>query len=315
MLDFKGRVAIITGAGQGLGRTYALVLAARGARIVVNDLPPSRPGERGLATQVAEEITAAGGIAVACEGSVITDAAQIVESAIASFGQLDILINNAGSTHHRMFEDLNEDQFQAQVDLHLGGGIAMCRAALPHLKRSSPGKIVNTISSGIFGNPAISNYTAGKGGLLGFSRSFGPEALAHDIHVNCVFPNGSTRLHWDLAEAFQALLKTHFMPDRVAAFVAWLVHQDTTVANEMFQVGGGTAARLAFAQYPHVQVTTDTPEAWAAQSAAVLADGPVQPIPDTLTMFARELDVICPEERVDLSKLLEDNHEPMGEGK
>lgn len=313
MLDFKGRVAIITGAGQGLGRTYALMLAARGARILVNDLPRSGPGERGLATQVADEIIAAGGIAVACEASVVTDAERIVETAIAHFGQLDILINNAGSTNHRMFEDLSEEQFKAQLDVHLGGGVAMCRAALPHLKRSAPGKIVNTISSGIFGNPAISNYTAGKGGLLGFSRSFGLEALAHDIHLNCVFPNGSTRLQWDMAEAFQALLKTHFMPDRVAAFVAWLVHQDTAVANEMFEVGGGAVARLAFAQFPYVQAGADTPEAWAAHGAAVMAEGPLRAIPDTLTMFARELDVICPGERVDLSKLLEDKHEPTGE--
>ncbi|MEL0252116.1 MAG: SDR family NAD(P)-dependent oxidoreductase, partial [Novosphingobium sp.] len=260
MLDFKGRVAVITGAGQGLGRSYALVLAARGARILVNDLPEFRPGKRGLAAQVANEITTAGGIAVACEGSVVTEAARIVQAAIDSFGQLDILINNAGSTHHRMFEDLSDEEFKAQIDVHLGGGVAMCRAALPHLKRSGTGKIVNTISSGIFGNSAISNYTAGKGGLLGFSRSFGLEALAHNIHLNCVFPNGSTRLQWDMAEAFQSLLKAHFMPDRVAAFVAWLVHQDTKVANEMFEVGGGAVARLAFAHFPYVQAGADSPE-------------------------------------------------------
>jgi hypothetical protein len=113
-------------------------------------------------------------------------------------------------------------------------------------------------------------------------------------------------LQWDMAQAFQSLLQQHFKPERVAAFVAWLVHQDTMVANEMFEVGGGVVSRLAFAHQPYVQAGEDTPEAWAGLGEAVMADGELRPIPHTLAMLERELAVVCPGEKVDLSKLLED---------
>ncbi|WP_160101394.1 SDR family NAD(P)-dependent oxidoreductase [Rhodococcus sp. T7] len=166
MLDFDGRVAVVTGAGRGVGRAHAKTLAARGCRVVVNDLPGTGASgaASGPAHDVVNEIVAAGGTAVASEHSVTGGSARnIIADAIEQFGQLDILINNAGGTDHRAFEDHTPDSFRADVEPHLFGGVEVCRAAWPHLKQSGTGRIVNTISAGIFRQRLHRELLCGQG--------------------------------------------------------------------------------------------------------------------------------------------------------
>jgi NAD(P)-dependent dehydrogenase (short-subunit alcohol dehydrogenase family) len=304
MLDFEGRVAIVTGAGRGIGRAHALTLAARNCRVVVNDIPLAGSA-RGPAQDVVAEITEAGGMAIACEIGIDRYPAGIVAASIEAFGRLDILINNAGTTDHAAFEELTPERFDAQVDLHCTGAVNLIRAAWPHLRRSGSGRVINTSSAGIYGNAFISNYAAGKGALTGFSRCLAFEGEPYGITVNCIMPNGSTRLQSVMDARLQPILHEHFQPDRVAAFVAWLAHQDTTINNGMFEVGGNMVARIEFAQYPFLKVDETSPEAWADQRAALVGQGELTPIGSGIELLMRQLRAAEPAFDLDLSDVLE----------
>ena len=291
MLDFAGRVAIVTGAGRSIGRAYALMLAERNCRVVVNDLP----GEDGpgVAHQVVAEIRSKGGQAIANEDSVIDGAAKLVNAAIAEFGQLDIVINNAGSVDHRPFEAMSPEDWKAQVDIHLFAAVDVCRHAWPHLQKSGTGRIVNTSSAAILGNPYVTPYASGKAGIMAFSRSLALEAAAHKINVNCIFPNAWSRLWEDLEPSLTKMLKTHCTPQRVAAFGVWLVHQDTTINGEMFDVVGGMAAPMNFAYYPYVRADNFEPEGWIGKQEQMFAGKNVttpKGAIDVLTQQLHELD-------------------------
>jgi NAD(P)-dependent dehydrogenase (short-subunit alcohol dehydrogenase family) len=300
MLDFAGRVAIVTGSGRGLGRAHARLLASRGCRVVINDIPAS-DGSRGAAHDVVAEILSEGGIASANETSILTGAGQIVRDAVDRYGRLDILINNAGTTENGLFEQLGQDQFRSQIELHCLAAIDLCRHAWPHLKQSGAGRIINTVSGGIYGNPGISNYAAGKAALLGFSRSLALEGLTDNIHVNCIGPNGRTRLTDGMPAQLQQFLDEHFQPERIAAFVAWLAHQDCPITQEIFEVGGGMVARVRFAHQAFVHASSDTPEAWSEKTAEVTTDGPLTPLSATIDVMDREFREIDP--GFDMSKL------------
>lgn len=303
MLDFSGKVAIVTGAGRGLGRAHAMLLAARGCRVVVNDL--AEPDGLGPAHEVVGEILSAGGDAVVNETNVAEAPEAIVEAAVQAFGGLDILINNAGVFDPRPFGDFTPESWPEQVKVHLLGGVRLCQAAWPLLKASGRGKVINTISSGVYGNSLLTGYAAAKGGLLGFSR-----ALAHDgepfgIDVNSVFPGASTRMQASIDAALQPFLKAHFQPERVAAFVAWLVHEDTRITGEMFEVGGGVAARVRYAHQGFVSAVAQTPEGWQDAASALFAEQALHPIAGTLDMAMQQIGAVDPDFSVSLNDILE----------
>ncbi|MEL0252142.1 MAG: SDR family NAD(P)-dependent oxidoreductase [Novosphingobium sp.] len=303
MLDFTDKVAIVTGAGRGLGRAHAMLLAARGCRVVVNDL--AEPDGRGPAHDVVDEIRGVGGDAVVNEASVAQAPEAIVDAAVKAFGGLDILINNAGVFDPRPFGDFTPEEWPLQVQVHLLGGVRLCQAAWPLLKASARGKVINTISSGVYGNSLLTGYAAAKGGLLGFSRAMAHDGGPFGIDVNSVFPGASTRMQSSIDEAMQPFLKAHFQPERVAAFVAWLVHQDTRITGEMFEVGGGVAARVRFAHHGFVGAAAQTPEAWQDAAGMIFAESALYPIAGTLDMAMQQTRAVDPNFRVSLDDILE----------
>ncbi len=203
-LRFDGRVAIVTGAGGGLGREHALALARRGARVVVNDLGGARDGSGGSATAaeaVVAEIAAAGGEAMASAASVTDFPAvqAMVEEALARWGQVDILVNNAGVLRDRTFAKMELDDFRFVVDVHLMGAVNCTKAVWDHMREANYGRIVmTTSSSGLYGNFGQSNYGAAKMALVGLMQTLSIEGAKHDIRVNCLAPTAHTRMTEDL---------------------------------------------------------------------------------------------------------------------
>ena len=297
MLDFGGRVAIVTGAGRGLGRAHALLLASRGARVVVNDLPSHVPGED-PARSVVDEILAAGGVAVANHDSVVGGAAAIVAQAADAFGGVDVLINNAGVLSGTAFAETPAEDWHAVFDVHFRGTVEVCRAAWPWLRRSGSGRIVNTASSGMLGNGGLSSYGAAKAAIWGFTRSIAIEGEPLGIFANTILPSARTRITAEIDDpGVQETLRKYFDPEHVSALVAWLVHQDTRVTNEVFQVSGGRAGRLTMAAMPTLRIASSTPEEWQREATRLLADGPLSALTSTAQMFAGELADADPEVR------------------
>jgi NAD(P)-dependent dehydrogenase (short-subunit alcohol dehydrogenase family) len=273
-LRFDGKVAIVTGAGRGLGRDYALLLARRGAHVVVNDLghgPDGSPSDETPANEVVAEISAFGGQAIASRGNVISDADAIVQSAIDSFGRLDILINNAGYSGGGLFPDISQQDWDAMICTHVGGAVNMSRAAWPHLAAAGAGRIVNMSSASAFGGPYTSHYATAKSAMIGLTRSLAGEGAAVGLTMNTVMPSAYTRLTAQIPdERLRDYLSAHFPPSRVAPFVAWLAHEATTVNGEIFSVGGGTATRVVLAVTDNIHVSEDTPEQWAKKGPELL---------------------------------------------
>src|SRR6266513_1951865 len=206
MPDLSGKVAIVTGAGRGIGRSHALALATAGARVVVNDLGAGVAGEgsdAGPAEQVVEEIRAAGGEA-STNGENVADfagAERLVQHAIDEFGRLDILVNNAGILRDRMIVNMTEDEWDAVIAVHLKGHFAPTRHAAAYWRERSKageevrGRVVNTASpSGVFGNVGQTNYGAAKAGIAGFTVIVAQELRRYGVTVNCLAPNARTRM-------------------------------------------------------------------------------------------------------------------------
>lgn len=193
-LDFSGRVAIVTGAGGGLGREHALALAKRGAKVVVNDLGGARDGSGGSASAaqaVADEIIAAGGEAMANSASVTDFAAvqAMVQETMAKWGRIDILINNAGILRDKSFGKMELDDFRLVIEVHLMGSVNCCKAVWPVMSAQNYGRIMmTTSSSGLYGNFGQSNYSAAKLGLVGLMQTLSIEGAKHDIRVNALAP-------------------------------------------------------------------------------------------------------------------------------
>lgn len=220
MIDFKGRVAIVTGAGGGLGRQHALALARRGAKVVVNDLGGARDGSggsAGAAQQVVDEIRAGGGEAMANAASVTDfEAVQgMVQQAIDAWGRVDILINNAGILRDKSFAKMDLADFRLVLDVHLMGAMHCCKAVWPHMTAQKYGRIVmTTSSSGLYGNFGQSNYGAAKLALVGLMQTLSLEGAKHDIRVNSLAPTAATRMTEDLmpAEVLRALQPEAVVP-------------------------------------------------------------------------------------------------------
>jgi NAD(P)-dependent dehydrogenase (short-subunit alcohol dehydrogenase family) len=262
-LRFDGRVAIITGAGGGLGRAHALQLARRGARILVNDLGGAVDGtgsSTSAAGRVVEEIVAAGGFAVADHNTVATadGGRAIVGNAVDAFGRVDILVNNAGILRDKAFHNMDAQMIDAVVDVHLKGALYVSQPAFRLMREQGYGRIVNTSSaSGLFGNFGQANYGAAKAGLAGLTRVLALEGAAHGIKVNAIAPIASTRMTVDLLGE----LADKVTPESVSPVVAYLAHEDCAVNGCVYSVAGGRVARIFVAESAGAVLPQLTPEA------------------------------------------------------
>jgi NAD(P)-dependent dehydrogenase (short-subunit alcohol dehydrogenase family) len=245
-LGFEGRVAVITGAGGGLGRQHALMLARRGARIVVNDLGGAVDGtgaDTSAAQKVVDEITAGGGEAVANTSSVATPegGAEIVQAAIDAFGQVDIVINNAGILRDKAFHNMTPDLMNPVLDVHLRGAFHVTQPAFVRMREQGFGRIVSTSSAaGIFGNFGQTNYGAAKMGLVGFTNVLAVEGAKYNIKANAIAPLALTRM----TENIMGGLGDKLDPALVSPLVTYLAHDDCAVSGEVYSVGGGRVARV-----------------------------------------------------------------------
>src|SRR6202012_5103196 len=264
-LRFDERVAVITGAGGGLGKQYALLLASRGARIVVNDTGGSVTGDgsdSGAADAVAEEIRQRGGEAVADSHSVTSPEGgqAIIDTAIRAWGRVDVVINNAGIVRDAPFEDITADRLDPLVDVHLKGAFNVSRPAWKLMREQGYGRILNTCSAaGLLGAERMSNYGAAKTGLVGLTRVLAAEGAGHDIKVNAVAPIAYTRILAHSVETVSPpddasaqvvlddLVKQYLQkldPARVAPVAVFLTHRECPVSGEIYTVGAGHVARF-----------------------------------------------------------------------
>jgi NAD(P)-dependent dehydrogenase (short-subunit alcohol dehydrogenase family) len=238
-------VAIVTGAGRGIGRAYALLLAARGAAVVVNDLGGAMDGSGGdpaPAAAVTAEIVAAGGRAVADTNDLGgTDGAQaLVTTAVDHFGRVDIVINNAGIIEWAGFPEADEDNLMRHLAVHTIGAFGTARAAWPHMAARGYGRIVMTTSSGIFGLPTNASYATAKAAVIGLTRSLAVAGAPHGIAVNLIAPAATTRMAGGRGPAAMT-------PEQVAPMAAYLAHEDCPVSGEIYAAGAGRFARLFLA--------------------------------------------------------------------
>lgn len=263
-LDFKGRVAIVTGAGGGLGRQHALALAARGARVVVNDLGGARDGSGGSLTAaeaVVQEIRAAGGEAIA-NGASVTDFEAVqamVQQAVDTWGRIDIVVNNAGILRDKTFAKMDLADFRLVLDVHLMGAVHCTKAAWPHMLAQNYGRILLTTSStGLYGNFGQSNYGAAKLALVGLMQTLGLEGAKHNIRVNCLAPTAATRMTEDLMppEVLAAL-----QPQAVVPAMLVLV-ADEAPTRTVLCAGAGSveAAHITLTQGAWIGLDGESPE-------------------------------------------------------
>jgi len=261
-LTFNDRVAIVTGAGGGLGRCHALALAARGAKVVVNDLGNAQP--------VVDEIIAAGGQAIANSASV-TDMAAVqamVDEAQETWGRVDILVNNAGILRDKSFAKMTLEDFRLVLDVHLMGAVHCCKAVWPLMQAQQYGRIaLTTSSSGLYGNFGQSNYGAAKMALVGLMQTLSLEGAKFDIRVNCLAPTAATRMTEGLMPA--AVLEA-LKPEAVTPALLWLISQDAP-NRAIACAGAGTfeAAHITLTEGLHLGIGDDVPEQLAAAWAEV----------------------------------------------
>jgi NAD(P)-dependent dehydrogenase (short-subunit alcohol dehydrogenase family) len=251
--SFEGRVAVVTGAGRGIGRAYALLLAARGASVVVNDLGGSMAGvgaDVGVASTVAEEIAAAGGVALGDTSDIATTegADALIATAVERFGRLDALINNAGIIRWAGPLEADQDNVTSHLAVHTVGSFNTTRAAWPHMVEQGYGRIVMTTSSGVLGLPTNLAYATAKGGVIGLTRSLTTAGAAHGIKINMIAPAAYTRMAGQRdGEAEGNAIATQMAPDLVAPMVAFLAHEACPVSGEIYTAGAGRFARLFIA--------------------------------------------------------------------
>ncbi|MEC4717666.1 SDR family NAD(P)-dependent oxidoreductase [Noviherbaspirillum sp. CPCC 100848] len=282
LIRFDNQVAIVTGAGGGLGRSHALQLAARGARVVVNDLGVSRDGAGAAvsaAQRVVDEIREAGGEAIASPASV-TDpdsVAQMVDAAMQQWGRIDILVNNAGFLRDRSFSKMSLEDFRAIVDVHLMGAVYCTKAVWDIMKQQNYGRIVmTTSSSGLFGNFGQANYGAAKMALVGLMQTLAIEGEKYNVRVNCLAPTAATRMTEELMQPDDLALLT---PESVTPGMLYLVSRDAPTKTVLC-AGAGTFSRssITLSDGLHIGTPADAAEQLAA-SAGRLADRSAEIVP------------------------------------
>ena len=243
-LRFDGKVAIVTGAGAGLGRAYALLLASKGAKVVVNDLGASVKGEGGnskAADVVVDEIKKAGGVAVANYDSV-EFGDKIVKTAVDAFGTVDIVINNAGILRDVSFMKMSQQDWDLIMRVHLTGSFSVARAAWNIMREKGYGRIINTgSSSGLYGSFGQVNYSAAKMGMHGLTQSLAKEGEKRNIRVNTICPLAASRM---TETVLPKEVLENIKPEFVAPLVAWLCHESSEETGGLFEVGAGYVAKL-----------------------------------------------------------------------
>jgi NAD(P)-dependent dehydrogenase (short-subunit alcohol dehydrogenase family) len=253
-LRFDDRVAVVTGGGRGLGREYALLLAARGAKVVVNDIGGSLTGEGediGPAQQVVDEIRSAGGEAVASTDSVATAAGgeAIIASALDHYGRVDVLVHNAGNVRRGSLKEMTYEDFDAVLDVHLRGAFHVVRPAFPRMCAQGYGRVVLTSSiGGLYGNHGVANYAAAKAGIIGLTNVVALEGAAEGVTCNAIVPGAVTRM----AEGLDTSQYPPMEPSLVAPTVGWLAHESCSVTGELFVAIAGRVARAFIAETPGV---------------------------------------------------------------
>lgn len=270
-LRYDGRVAVVTGGGRGLGRAYALLLASRGAKVVVNDLGGDLTGDgvdAGPAHEVVREIVAAGGEAVASTDSVATPEGgrAIVDTAMDTYGRLDILIHNAGNVRRASLREISDEDFDAVVDVHLRGAFHVVRPAFPVMCDAGYGRIVLTSSiGGLYGNHDVVNYAVAKAGVIGLSNVAAIEGAEYGVRSNVIVPAAVTRM----AEGIDTSAYPPMDPELVAPTVGWLSHETCSVTGEMFIALAGRVATAVLVETPGVYRSSWTVEDVAADLDAI----------------------------------------------
>jgi len=272
-MDFKGRVAIVTGAGGGLGRQHALALARRGAKVLVNDLGGAVDGSGGsvsAAQAVVDEIRAAGGEALA-NGASVPDFAAVeamVQQAVDAWGRVDILVNNAGILRDKSFAKMDMADFRLVVEVHLMGAAHCCKAVWPHMVAQQYGRIVMTTSStGLYGNFGQANYGAAKLAQVGLMQTLAIEGAKYDIRVNALAPTAATRMTEAL---FPPQILDALQPEAVVPAMLALAHESAPTRT-ILCAGAGSfeAAHITLTQGVHIGLGPDAPEQLAARLAEV----------------------------------------------
>nr|BAL56609.1 short-chain dehydrogenase/reductase [uncultured prokaryote] len=286
-IRFDGRVAIVTGAGRGLGRAYALELARRGARVVVNDPGVSRDGSGEITSAVADEVVAEiralGGEAVANYDSVATPEGgeRIVQTALEAFGRVDILINNAGILRDKSFANMTPEMWEAVLSVHLDGAYNVTRPAFLRMREQGYGRIVFTTSAaGLFGNFGQTNYSAAKMGLVGLMNTLKLEGEKYGIKVNTVAPLATTRLTEDV---FPPEVQEQLKPEYVVPLVVYLCSEECPVSGGVYTAGGGVYGRAVVVSAPGVRLDGDripTPEDIAARWQEIISLAGAKPYPN-----------------------------------
>jgi len=284
-MRFDGRVAIVTGAGRGVGRCHALLLASRGARVVVADLGGALEGGGSSAEPaetVVKEIESLGGDAVACHASVAEEAGatSIVQRALDAYGRVDVLINNAGIADPELFEEEPSEKFRRMVDVHYLGTAYVAKAAFPHMMAAGYGRIVNTTSEAVLGFvPKAVSYAGAKGGVLGLTRALALDAQRHGIRVNAVMPRAQTRLSapavmaktYDVPEStFDAGSMDQYAPELVSPAAVFLAHESCELNGEVLISGGAQVMRMAFVCNEGITDEKMTPEVVAENLTKIM---------------------------------------------
>jgi NAD(P)-dependent dehydrogenase (short-subunit alcohol dehydrogenase family) len=270
--SFKGRVAVVTGAGRGIGRAHALLLADRGASVVVNDLGGSMRGtgaDAEVAASVADEIVTGGGAAIGDSSDVATvaGAQALIDSAVREFGRLDILINNAGIIRWAGPPEADSDNLSKHLAVHAVGSFNTTRAAWPHMVEQGYGRIVMTTSTGIFGLPQNLSYATAKGAVIGMARSLATAGATHGIKINLIAPAALTRMAGQTTAVADSPAP-EMSPELVAPMVAFLAHETCPVSGEIYTAGAGRFARIFIAStegYVHLAsrpTVEDVAENW-----------------------------------------------------
>jgi NAD(P)-dependent dehydrogenase (short-subunit alcohol dehydrogenase family) len=275
MLRLDGKAAIVTGAGRGLGRAHALLLAERGAAVLVNDLGAGLDGvptDETPAAEVVAEIQSAGGRAAVNGDSVATDPEAIIAAALDAFGRIDVVVNNAGFERPKPFGECTVEDIRNHLDVHFIGTAGVTLAAWPHLIASGAGRIVNTTSATVYGLANRTHYGAAKAAILGFTRSLAIEGAEFGIKANAIAPGAATRMAeaTDTSATVKAYMREHMPPSLVSPAVVYLAHEECAVSGETLVVAGGKVSRMMLGETAGITDAQLTPETVEKRLSEVL---------------------------------------------